>query len=42
MTAWTLRCSGRWGVVLFSVRLDMASVLGIALIALAGIIVIRR
>lgn len=31
-----------WGVVLFSERLDAASMLGIALIALAGIIVIRR
>ncbi|MER8949830.1 DMT family transporter [Mesorhizobium sp. M0809] len=31
-----------WGVVLFSERLDAASVLGIVLIALAGIIVIRR
>ncbi|MER8912097.1 DMT family transporter [Mesorhizobium sp. M0854] len=31
-----------WGVVLFSERLDAASMLGIILIALAGIIVIRR
>lgn len=31
-----------WGVVLFSERLDAASMLGIVLIALAGIIVIRR
>ncbi|WP_137154829.1 DMT family transporter [Rhizobium sp. FKL33] len=31
-----------WGVVLFSERLDIASVLGIALIALAGVIVVRR
>ncbi|MET3791001.1 DMT family transporter [Aquamicrobium terrae] len=31
-----------WGVVLFSERLDLASMLGMALIALAGIIVIRR
>lgn len=31
-----------WGVVLFSERLDAASMLGILLIALAGIIVIRR
>lgn len=31
-----------WGVVLFSERLDVVSILGIALIALAGIIVVRR
>ena len=31
-----------WGVVLFSERLDLISMLGIALIALAGISVIRR
>ncbi|MER9333079.1 MULTISPECIES: DMT family transporter [unclassified Mesorhizobium] len=31
-----------WGVVLFSERLDAASILGIALIALAGIISTRR
>ncbi|MER8541425.1 DMT family transporter [Mesorhizobium sp. M0590] len=31
-----------WGVLLFSERLDGASMLGIGLIALAGIIVIRR
>ncbi|MBP0441446.1 DMT family transporter [Tianweitania sediminis] len=31
-----------WGVVLFSEQLDVASMLGIAFIALAGIIVIRR
>lgn len=31
-----------WGVVLFSERLDAASMLGIVLIPLAGIIVIRR
>ncbi|MER8383837.1 DMT family transporter, partial [Mesorhizobium sp. M1399] len=31
-----------WGVVLFSERLDAASMIGIVLIALAGIIVIRR
>lgn len=31
-----------WGVVLFSERLDGVSVLGIALIAAAGIIVVRR
>ncbi|MDS9469709.1 DMT family transporter [Paracoccus sp. MBLB3053] len=31
-----------WGVVLFSEQLDLASILGISLIALAGIAVIRR
>lgn len=31
-----------WGVVLFGERLDIASMLGIGLIALAGIIVLRR
>ncbi|WP_287364988.1 DMT family transporter [Mesorhizobium sp.] len=31
-----------WGIVLFSERLDAASMLGIVVIALAGIIVIRR
>lgn len=31
-----------WGVVLFSERLDAAAILGTALIALAGIIVVRR
>jgi multidrug transporter EmrE-like cation transporter len=31
-----------WGVVLFSERLDVVSMLGIVLIALAGIIVVRR
>jgi len=31
-----------WGVLLFSERLDAASMLGITLIALAGIIVVRR
>ncbi|TIW91994.1 MAG: hypothetical protein E5V37_19155 [Mesorhizobium sp.] len=31
-----------WGVVLFSERLDAVSMLGIVLIALAGIIVTRR
>lgn len=31
-----------WGIALFSERLDFASMAGIALIALAGIIVIRR
>jgi drug/metabolite transporter (DMT)-like permease len=31
-----------WGVILFSEKLDAASMLGIALIALAGIIVVRR
>jgi drug/metabolite transporter (DMT)-like permease len=31
-----------WGVVLFSERLDIASMFGIALIALAGVIVVRR
>lgn len=31
-----------WGVVLFSERLDVVSIFGIALIALAGIIVVRR
>jgi drug/metabolite transporter (DMT)-like permease len=31
-----------WGIALFSERLDLTSLLGVALIALAGIIVIRR
>lgn len=31
-----------WGVLLFSERLDVASMVGIALIAVAGIVVVRR